>query len=144
MLFNKAKWVLGGALLAMLASCGSGPVEATEEWAIEADAADATKAYNEFVSGTFNLANLKVEYEYEGIKVTETIVGDSETLVLDNGDSNATYWLWKEGTDFYTACKDSDKENGWFEKGEEQTFSFDEKIPVCISGGKLEIDLSGL
>ena len=32
----------------------------------------------------------------------------------------------------------------WFEKGEEQIFSFDEKIPVCISGGKLEIDLSEL
>ena len=30
----------------------------------------------------------------------------------------------------------------WFEKGEEEVFSFDDLIPVCISGGELKIDLS--
>ena len=119
MLFNKSKWILSGALLAMLASCG-GPAEVTEEFEVEADAADATKLFNEFVNVTSNLTNLKVEYESEGYKVIETIVGESETDFVDYGEVTSTRWLWKEGNDFYVAVKDSDEENGYYEKGEEE------------------------
>ncbi|MBO5529200.1 MAG: hypothetical protein J6A47_07800 [Bacilli bacterium] len=118
LLFNKSKWIHSGALLAMLASCG-GPLEVTEEFDVEADAEGATRLYNEFVNATFNLANLKVEYESEGHKVIETIVCESETYFVDYDGATSTRWLWKDGSDFYVAAKDSDEETGYYEKSEE-------------------------
>ena len=64
-----------------------------------------------------------MEYESEGHKVIETIVGESDTYFVDYGGVTSTRWLRKDGNGLHVAVKDSDEETGYYEKSEEEYLS---------------------